>query len=140
MANGLEQLTMEVSVETDKGPPNKISAALNADFFGLLSHLSITLGPTGSCVVTFSSSNNNDPLCQSSACLWHCPVHLFLEVGAPAQNLLSPKSSVRWSLMGERNKRGQRAPRGPAALGAEQQHKHPQAPTTPSKAAHSSLG
>lgn len=140
MANGLEPLTMEDSVGTGKGAQNKIYST-KGGFFGLLSHLSITLGPTRSCVVvTFSSSSNNDPLCHSSACLWHCPVHLFLEVGAPAQSLLSPKSPVMQSLMGEGNQRGQTAPCGPAAPGAEKQHKHPQAPTTPSRAAHSSLG
>lgn len=74
-----------------KGAPSKISAALIV-FFCLLSRVSITLGPTASCVVVTFSSSNTDPLCQPSACLWHCSEHLFLKGGAPAQRCFHPKA------------------------------------------------
>lgn len=45
------------------------------DIFCLLRSVSVTLGPTGSCVVVTSSSNSssNNPLGQSHAAVWHYP-------------------------------------------------------------------
>lgn len=52
---------MEVSVKKVREHQAKFSLALNV-VLCLLSHVSVTLGPTGSCVVVTFSSSNNDPL------------------------------------------------------------------------------